>query len=53
MIAMRFPVALRDKIIADIDESGDFRSLTEWMQCAAREYLKIRENEKILRGGGV
>lgn len=45
-ITMRFPAKLVERITKDIEDTGDFRTLTEWMQMAAREYLKKREDER-------
>lgn len=49
MLSMRFPKPMRDRIIKDIEETGDFSTITQWIQTAAREYLKIRETERANR----
>lgn len=53
LITVRFPVALADRIVQDVKETGDFRTVTEWLQCATREYLKIREKERSGGGGPI
>ena len=51
LLTMRFPVPIVDKIIQDIEESGEFRSLPDWMLTATRFCLREREKEH-LGGGG-
>lgn len=52
LLTMRVPVKLREKIVEDIELEGDFTSISQWMQAAAREFLESRENKRSLRGGG-
>ena len=53
LLTMRFPVPIVDRIIQDIEESGEFRSLTDWMLTATRFFLREREKERLGGGGPV
>ena len=45
---LRLPYGLMDSIKKDIDESGEFSSVSSWVNTACREYLAKRKRD---RGG--
>lgn len=46
VIILRVPKKLKDQIIDDIQETGDFDTITAWMMAAAREFLKTRKEDQ-------
>ena len=48
VMSMRMPVGLRDQMIEDLETSGDYNNMNQWIQQAIREFLIKR---KALRQG--
>lgn len=44
--SIRLPLGLQEQIVDDMQTIGDFSTLTSWLQAAAREFLKMRKDER-------
>ena len=46
VMSMRIPVGLRDQMIEDIEMSGDYNNMNQWIQQAIREFIVKRAEQR-------
>ena len=51
VMSMRIPVGLRDQMIEDMEVSGDYNNMNQWIQQAIREFLLKRKSQRQDQGG--
>lgn len=46
VMSMRIPIGLRDQMIEDMETTGDFNNLNQWIQQAIREFIVKRKEQR-------